>query len=206
MTLCRWVVEVVNGRFKRDFKLFRNVFFNLASAHMMEDFRIGTTLINKFHKLIENPDNADEIAQIATTRLNLPNYLGQFVQNYNLNRRRVLFRNIDANLPALNTFPQLNINELKLISLGPYQVKHARSYYGEHIRDRGIYEIEISPEIEFSEELVMHIGGNHPVLLRGRIKSSHTSRREYYTYIVYDEHPSSQDQPRNAILGIGVIV
>lgn len=28
VTICRWVVEVVNGRFKRDFKIFRQHFFN----------------------------------------------------------------------------------------------------------------------------------------------------------------------------------
>lgn len=200
VTLCRWVVEIVNGRFKRDYKIFRSIFFNLASAHMMADYRIAAALINRFHKVVENPVNAEEIAEIAASRLNMPNYLGEFIESNNLNRRRVLFRSIDASLPALNSFPQLSVNELKLISLGPYQVQQAASYYGEHIRHRGVYEVEISPELEFSEELVMHIGGNHPVLLRARIKSRHTSRREYYTYIVFDEQPSRPDQPKDAIL------
>lgn len=36
VTLCRWVVEVVNGRFKRDFKLFRQRYFNNASTHLIK--------------------------------------------------------------------------------------------------------------------------------------------------------------------------
>ncbi|KAJ8729095.1 hypothetical protein PYW08_000676 [Mythimna loreyi] len=61
VTLCRWVVEVVNGRFKRDFKLFRQNFFNRASLHLMDDFLIAAALINRFHPLIQDRPDAHEI-------------------------------------------------------------------------------------------------------------------------------------------------
>lgn len=36
----------VNGRFKRDFKLFRHIFFNLALPHLIEDYKIAAALMN----------------------------------------------------------------------------------------------------------------------------------------------------------------
>lgn len=55
VTLCRWVVDVVNGRFKRDYKFFRQDFFNL-----MTDFKIGAALTNRFHPLIIDRFDAPE--------------------------------------------------------------------------------------------------------------------------------------------------
>lgn len=56
VTLCRWVVEVVNGRFKRYFKLFRQRYFNQAVPHLMIDFKIAAALLNKYHPvLVDNP-------------------------------------------------------------------------------------------------------------------------------------------------------
>ncbi|KAJ8721099.1 hypothetical protein PYW08_006564 [Mythimna loreyi] len=40
LNLCRWVVEVDNGRFKLQFKLFRQEYFNVASSLLMDDFKI----------------------------------------------------------------------------------------------------------------------------------------------------------------------
>lgn len=40
-TRCRWVVELINGRMKRDFNLFRQEYFNMVGRHLMKDFIIG---------------------------------------------------------------------------------------------------------------------------------------------------------------------
>uniref|UniRef100_A0A2H1VI49 SFRICE_038592 n=1 Tax=Spodoptera frugiperda TaxID=7108 RepID=A0A2H1VI49_SPOFR len=79
VTLCRWVVEVVNGRFKRDFKLFRQRFFNLATPHLIDDFKIAAVLINKYHILIEDRPNSDKIIQRVVRFMDQPNSLGIFV-------------------------------------------------------------------------------------------------------------------------------
>lgn len=191
VTLCRWVVEVVNGRFKRDFKLFRQDFFNRASLHLMDDFRIAAALINRFHPLIHDRPDAQQIISRALRFLNEPNHLARFVQEFNLNRRRTMFSRIDGNLPQLQQFPILTYSELILIALGPYQVKQARSYYGEHMRENGLYLIEVCPEVEHSHEMVLQIGGNYPFLIRGRIKSRHIGQRYYFTYILVDREPNS---------------
>lgn len=65
VTLCRLVVQVVNGRFKRDFKLFRQRYFNTAATHLMVDFRIAGALINKFHPVLQDSPKVENIIQRA---------------------------------------------------------------------------------------------------------------------------------------------
>ncbi|CAH0717099.1 unnamed protein product, partial [Brenthis ino] len=79
VTMCRWVVEVVNGRHKRDFKLFRQEFFNKAAKHLMIDFRNGCALTNKLHPVIEVIPEAAEYLAIAVRRLNIDNVLANTV-------------------------------------------------------------------------------------------------------------------------------
>uniref|UniRef100_A0A2H1VI07 SFRICE_033666 n=1 Tax=Spodoptera frugiperda TaxID=7108 RepID=A0A2H1VI07_SPOFR len=171
VTLCRWVVEVVNGRFKRDFKLFRQRFFNFATPHLMEDFKIAAAWINKYHIPIEDSPNSDEIIQRVVRFMDQPNSLGIFVRENNLNRQRSMSLRVDGNLPQLEHFPILDYSQLILMALGPYQVKRARSYYGEHIRANGIYNIEVCPDLE-------------------RAKSRHIGQKRYYVYILYETEPT----------------
>ncbi|CAH2088967.1 unnamed protein product [Euphydryas editha] len=61
VTMCRWVVEEVNGIFKTAFTIFRQNYFNRASTHVMIDFSVAAALINKFHKRLRDRDDAAEI-------------------------------------------------------------------------------------------------------------------------------------------------
>ncbi|CAH2100547.1 unnamed protein product [Euphydryas editha] len=56
VTINRWIVEAVNGRFKRDFKIFRHEYFNCGCRHLMTDFKIAAALLNAF-----TPPFADNI-------------------------------------------------------------------------------------------------------------------------------------------------
>lgn len=88
-----------------------------------------------------------------------------------------------CNNPHLDGFPRLTINDLKRFALGTYQLKQARSYYGEHIRRTGIYFVEVNDAVE--DDLPLILGLNN-YLLRGRIKSRHVTSRTYHTYIFID--------------------
>lgn len=196
--MCRWVVEVVNGRMKRDFKLFRQEYFNRAGRHLMEDFRIGCALMNKFHPVIVDNPRAQQYLNIALNRLQLPNHLGNYITAENMNRRRAAFQTIDGNNPHLDQFPHLTLEDLKQLALGTYQLKQARSYYGEHIRQNGTYLIEINDHIEDDVPLVLR--PNNTYLLRGRVRSRHVSSRTYYTYLLISRDEESVNS-LNAIVG-----
>ncbi|XP_022834004.1 uncharacterized protein LOC111361820 [Spodoptera litura] len=192
VTMCRWVVEVVNGRIKRDFRLFRHVYNNRAALHLKDDFRICCALTNMFHVSIQDPPEAAEYVRIAKNRLELENHLAIYVEQENLNRRRTNFQMIDHINLHLNRFPRLSINDLKQFALGTYQLKQARSYYGEHVRRTGTYHVEVNDVIEDDIPLIL---GHNNYLLRGRIKSRHISSRTYFTYLLI----SKDDAVANAL-------
>ncbi|KAJ8720688.1 hypothetical protein PYW08_006153 [Mythimna loreyi] len=91
VTLCRWVVEVVNGRLKRDFKLLRQEYFNLAATHLMDDVRICAAIINAFHPVIENRPDANAILTRAIQIMNMPNRLAELITANRINRYRAQF-------------------------------------------------------------------------------------------------------------------
>ncbi|CAH2087420.1 unnamed protein product [Euphydryas editha] len=191
VTLCRWVVEVVNGRFKNEFKLFKAEYFNLASTHLMDDFRICAALINAYHvKLRDRPD-AELILNRAVEKFTVPNCLAEYVTENNINRRRAQFIPIDAQPEALDIFPQMTMSDLELFALGVYQIRQARSYFAEHVRQNGSFSEEIATELESSNVPGL---SSETVLLRGRIKSRHVSNKIYYTYILIKIQGSHWDE------------
>lgn len=181
VTICRWVVEVVNGRFKRDFKIFRQEYFNKALPHMQEDFRNAAAITNAFHDPIIDNINAPAFVERIHNRMNHENSLARYVNDHNLNSRRVQFQNMSAESPELEDFPRLSEQELVMFALGTYQIKLARSYYSEHVRN-GVYTIQLYRDnVDLNN---YNIAGNNSWLLRGKIQSRHTRTRTYYTYIL----------------------
>lgn len=185
VTICRWVVEAVNGHFKRDYKLFRQECFHRSLPHMMQNFEIAAALLNNFGVRFQDNVYAHEILQIIRERINLENNLANVVDELNMNRRTSFFQNITADRNNLIHFPTLEHRDLILFALGTYQIRQARSYYGEHVRFHGGYRIEVSSERIDTEEYYLR-GSGATTLIRGKIKSRHISRRQYYVYIVIE--------------------
>lgn len=109
VTLCTWVVEVVNGRFKRDWKILRNKYFNIGSRNLIDDFKVAGAIpmINHFHPVLTDRPDDQSILERASQRMNLPNYLAEHVIRHQLNRRRANFIQINAEIP------QLDINHIE---------------------------------------------------------------------------------------------
>ncbi|KAF9794876.1 hypothetical protein SFRURICE_005111 [Spodoptera frugiperda] len=77
-------------------------------------------------------------------------------------KRRASFQTIDGNHPHLDRFPRLTITDLKRFALGTYQLKQARSYFGEHVRQSGIYSVEVNTEID--DDIPLILGLNNYLL------------------------------------------
>ncbi|CAH2084578.1 unnamed protein product [Euphydryas editha] len=191
VTLCRWVVEVINGRLKRDFKLFRQDYFNRALNHMFHDFKIAASLINAFHEPIRDSVHANAFVDIINDRMNRPNHLADFVDRNVMNRQRATFQSITGDQHFFDDFPNLSEDDLTLLALGTYQVKLARSYYAEHLR-QGLYNIEVYREQQISR-LSEYIEEQDVYLLRVRIQSRHVRSRIYYSYIVIDRQRDARE-------------
>lgn len=175
ITMVRWVVETINGRFKKDFKIFRHVYFNVSLPNMMTDFRIAAAVINATRHPYEDSRYAEQFINIINENINRENELAEYVREHNLNRQRVAFVPIDANNEAFNDFPQLTYEDLILFTLGTYHLRIARSYCYEHLRPNGLYIVELYRH----QQLI-----NNKILIRGRIQSRHTRSKQYYTYIL----------------------
>lgn len=68
-----------------------------------------------------------------------PNSLQKKVEKEGWSRKTVIWRTIDAE--AIPDFPRLTFEELTELTLGCYQIKQARSYTEEHLKDDGSYEL-----------------------------------------------------------------
>ena len=69
-------------------------------------------------------------------------------------------------------FPKLNESNLREQTFGVYQIKQAKSYTDEHLKD-GQYSISVQQ--------------NSPNVLHGLIQSRHISRKKYHVWIKYSE-------------------
>jgi hypothetical protein len=49
VTKCRWVIEVINSYFSQSYNALKN-FRNKMLPHIMKDYKIAGSLINKFHR------------------------------------------------------------------------------------------------------------------------------------------------------------
>ncbi|KAJ8720583.1 hypothetical protein PYW08_006048 [Mythimna loreyi] len=149
----------------------------------MKDFEVAAAVMNRCHPPIRDRPDAVEILNIMNEKIYVNNALADIVQQNNLNRRRANFTRIDG---------QSNFSELILISLGTYQIKQARSYYEEHVRANGIFEIEVCREVD--SDLLRELSStNNLYLVRGRIKSKHVSGKIYFIYILVDSSLTSKE-------------
>jgi hypothetical protein len=154
---------------------------------MMIDFGIACAILNAYHSGIES-DMGDglEIAETMLARVGERNRLGDMVGTMGLNRKSASFESIDGS--SIDDFPQLTEADLRLITLGTYQLRMARSYYAEHIKTNGRLEIEVCKHVG-PLSLNSHgfsVDGRDLMLIRGRIQSRHRGSFRYFIYILID--------------------
>ncbi|KAH9628562.1 hypothetical protein HF086_001169 [Spodoptera exigua] len=181
VTMCRWVVEIINGRLKNQFRRLRSQYFNVAASHLFDEIRIAAALLNAFGVPLKDHSLTEQI--INRIPHHSPwNQLGEYVIANHQNRRRADFEHMNAEVPGPDDFPILSADDL--VTLGTYQVQQARSYYGEHIKSDGSYVIEVCREPNINDFSVGTLNWINPWLLLRRIHSRHSSRRIYYVYRV----------------------
>lgn len=107
VTMCRWVVETINGRLKNQFKQLRHTNNNRAMTHLFDEIRIAGALLNAFGQPLTDHRLVNEILNEIVRRSHLENHLGNYIKAKNMNARRALFNAITAETPRLNGFPVL---------------------------------------------------------------------------------------------------
>lgn len=170
VTKMRWVVEARNGHFRSIYKMLDHV-FNIQNSHHIGDYyRIVGALINRFFPLINMQNATVEVARNMLQRRNNINVVQARVEVDNLILRRGEWERLDNHLPD---FPILDINYLRDLTIGVYQVNLAPGY----IQDKLLRDDD--------EELQFDTLRDEPNLVRFRIFSRFRNRIKHQVFISY---------------------
>jgi len=129
-------------RLKKKFKIFSLPTHDATLTNDYQSLQIAFALLNLFHKPILSDTSDEDIAHIMKSRVNIPNRLKIIIQEFNLSQVKSPY--LELEYTAINNeennqqlqFPQLTIDDLYYLSLGPYQIRNAISYYAEHQKER----------------------------------------------------------------------
>lgn len=133
VTACRFVIESRNGHMKNIWKIFNKTLTSYEMRHLMDDFKIGAALINAYFCMIEsNEGKAENFAQLMKRQMVLENDFSIIINRYSFQSNCVKhFIEKDADNIA---FSRLQLDDLKEITLGSYQVKQSSSYIIDHLK------------------------------------------------------------------------
>jgi hypothetical protein len=135
VTMSRWVVESANGRLKNVFIFFKHTIEGgYGPEKIMRLVRIACSIFNKFFPLL-NPHKEfqDLIADEVETHTNNVNLLKMELEAKKLVRKSEKKWQKTTAAAAVPDFPSLTWDELKMFTLGTYQLKVAERYVEEHL-------------------------------------------------------------------------
>jgi hypothetical protein len=171
VTLIRWVVEAVNGRIKRKFRLFRDVVPGGYLEKTGTFFKIACAIINRFSPpLSQNSPRNDRIAEKALELMAKENELEKRVTDEKLDRNTKTWRK--ASCEECVDFPVLSKEDLETITLGIYQVNLAKGYTKLHLNEESEFRILLNDEFAG--------------IVRAKLESRFIQAKTHNVWIQYD--------------------
>ncbi|CAF1464569.1 unnamed protein product [Rotaria sordida] len=165
----RWVVESANGRVKH-FKWLNQTIQNTTIPQIRDYLQIACALINAYRApAISSFSNDDQIATKMLAHLHEPNLL-----RTRLNNEVLRWSKNDAS--NLVGFPILTIDQIRLITVGIFQLKQARAYSEEHCS---------TTDLNNQADFPLQTCNTDGQLIRIRFQSRHSNAKSYYTYIQF---------------------
>lgn len=203
VTKIRWVNEQVFGRLKKKFKLFAIPAHNATLTHDFDTLLIAFALLNLFHEPILSDKEHEDIAGLMKARLETPNLLKDVVEHHNLAKVKVSY--IDLHYTSMDNdennhnldFPKLTFTDLYAISLGPYQINNAASYYAQHQKNSLFLVQKFEPkaghrlsELKYDD---FGITVKDPLLVKAYMKSRFRSTKNHHIFVLVDKCKSGRD-------------
>lgn len=181
ITKSRWIIEARNGHIKSMFHFFKNTISLVHAIHLREFYLIAGAIINRYRQLIHMEEATAEYARRMLERARRENHLKIRVELENLARRNAMWERLNAN-QALD-FPILDIDYLKDLTMGVYQLSLAASYIQDKVaRD----EAEIFELDEHRYE---------PGFIRVRLYSRFRNSTRYQLWISYTVDNEVDNEP-----------
>lgn len=168
-------------------------------VHLIDDYRIGAAIINRyFNNIIPNKNDADQMAAGMLSRVKKPNKLAGII---NLRAFQTEIKNFVLGDEITDPFPILTKEDLKIISMGSYQIDQMHSYCVEHIRasENHQFEFFVCPDsigTAFLSDLVREHGIVEPILVLAELQSRFRSGTKYQTFVLAD----ASDNSANGVL------
>ncbi|OXA46688.1 hypothetical protein Fcan01_18211 [Folsomia candida] len=146
VTMLRWVVESANGRLKNKFRFFDNTIAASCFPKLPGFLKVAVSILNAFSPpLFTESDWNEQLVELVSSRLETENSVQMLVEEKNLQRKNALWKNADED--CVLEFPQLSMEELKNITLGPYQIKIGALYNNQHAPSGSGYEFFFHEEM-----------------------------------------------------------
>lgn len=169
VTKVRWIVEARNGHLKTIFKMLGNTFNIQNAKHIGEYYRIAGAIINRYPPI--NMQNATvEIARNMLQRRNDVNVVQARVENDNLRYRNAQWQRLHE---QVSTFPRLEIDYLRDLTLGVYQVNLSPSYIQDKLQRDDDDKLQIDTLFQENN------------LIRVRVYSRFRNRTKHQVFISY---------------------
>lgn len=190
VTKNRWVVEARNGHLRSVFKFLAQT-INLQHAKNLNGFyRIAGAILNRYHPLIQMQDADAQLAREMIQRSTSVNVVQARVEIDNLQRRNGQWRRL--NYRDVADFPILDLDYLKDLTVGIYQINLAPSYIQDNLLRNNDEEFQIDQHI------------NEPGFLRIRLYSRFRNATRHQIFISYEidnRDENAADNANNSING-----
>lgn len=185
VTKIRHHVENGNGFMKQIWKIFGITWESLSVPHLMEDFTIGAALYNRFYA--NRHEDAVKSMELATRMLALVPLVNRLATTVSSKAfSAVVKKGQYSEMTDFTIFPELELDDLKDIAFGIYQIRQAKCYTIQHL-DRNDTEFVLQI---FNEEVVhkffQQYANVKPQLVTMRLASRFVSTTEWCPYVLFN--------------------
>ncbi|CAF2155112.1 unnamed protein product [Rotaria magnacalcarata] len=169
VTKVRWTVESYHARLKK-WRFFSDRIENQLLPKLHDCVRIVSATLNWLRGSIikdHNTNHMDRLAKLMTDRLAKHNYLATLVEQGKLSTKQ-RWKKIDE---IDFDFPEMELEDLRQLFFGSYQIKQSQTYAEEHLDVNGDFAIQVSKETD--------------EIIRCAIQSRHSNSTRYYAWIQF---------------------
>lgn len=196
VTKTRWIVEARNGHIKSIFKFFQQVIPIHHLSKVGEFYHTAGAIINRYHPTIDMQGTDAEMARKMLEKARSVNVVQALVEVDNLHTRNAQ-RWVRLNAQEILDFSILDLDYLKDVTVGIYQVKLAPSYVQDKLQREGDEEFQV-------EMMRNELRLPEPGLMRVRIFSRFRNATKYQLWIAYrpnNEQENEEEEEEELIQG-----
>lgn len=171
---------------KGKWRLFSTVIDAHSVIHIATDFMIGAALINRISIPAVNNIKHAEFARQMMDKLNKPNLLSGVVSNKAF--EKIIKNKSYELLTDFTVIPNLTLNDLELVSFGPYQIQQGQLYLSNQLyqndKKLDVHRFFHDDVTRFCQNLFT--SDSQPMLLMICLKSRFESAKSHRVFVMID--------------------